>query len=382
MKEDRSLSNSVTPPPPPPPHFVLVHGLGGGAWCWYKIRCLMENSGYRVSCLDLKGAGMDPTDPNTVLSFNDYNKPLLDFLSSLDDNDQARHSAGGLSLSDAIHKFGTKKIKLAVFVAATMLRSGFVTDQDIKDGVPDLSEFGELKEVYDVGFGLGEDHPPTTMMIKKEVQRKIIYQLSPKEDSTLAAMLLKPGPSYALTTTRFVDSDETDNVPRIYIKTMHDNVIKPEQQEAMIKKWPPADVYVLESDHSPFFSAPFLLFGLLVKAAVAYGYLFSRIYCSFLLGGGCWAILILITSGRSCVLCMMSVDCGFFLVVSCRDCLIFMNSRSPVASAVSCQTGNKNKFLLWILCCFFPRFFGSPVAFVNFLLFKAIVRWPSPSVLI
>ncbi|KAL0382231.1 UNVERIFIED_CONTAM: Methylesterase 17 [Sesamum calycinum] len=215
MKEDRSLSNSVTPPPPPPPHFVLIHGIGGGAWCWYKIRCLMENSGYRVSCLDLKGAGMDPTDPNTVLSFNDYNKPLLDFLSSLDDNHQARtlcailfshthtrvilvgHSAGGLSLSDAIHKFGTKKIKLAVFVAATMLRSGFVTDQDIKDGVPDVSEFGELKEVYDVGFGLGEDHPPTTMMIKKEVQRKIIYQLSPQEDSTLAAMLLKPGPSYA-----------------------------------------------------------------------------------------------------------------------------------------------------------------------------------------
>ncbi|KAL0341182.1 UNVERIFIED_CONTAM: Methylesterase 17 [Sesamum radiatum] len=263
MKEDRSLSNSVTPPPPPPPHFVLIHGIGGGAWCWYKIRCLMENSGYRVSCLDLKGAGMDPTDPNTVLSFNDYNKPLLDFLSSLDDNHQARavgfsrrfsvlhtdtpldmcvyvilvgHSAGGLSLSDAIHKFGTKKIKLAVFVAATMLRSGFVTDQDIKDGVPDVSEFGELKE-----------------------------------DSTLAAMLLKPGPSYALTTTRFVESDETDNVPRIYIKTMHDNVVKPEQQEAMIKKWPPADVYVLESDHSPFFSAPFLLFGLLVKAAVAYG---------------------------------------------------------------------------------------------------------------
>ncbi|KAL2248991.1 methylesterase 17 isoform X2 [Sesamum indicum] len=277
MKEDQSLNNSVAPPAPPsppPPHFVLVHGIGGGAWCWYKIRCLMESSGYRVSCLDLKGAGMDPTDPNTVLSFNDYNKPLLDFLSSLHDDHQVilvGHSAGGLSLSDAIHKFGKKKIKLAVFIAATMLRSGFVTDQDIKDGVPDLSEFGELKEVYDVGFGLGEDHPPTTMMINKELQRKIIYQLSPQEDSTLAAMLLRPGPSHALTTARLVESDYADNVPRIYIKTMQDNVVKPEQQEAMIKKWPPSDVYVLESDHSPFFSAPFLLFGLLVKAAVAYG---------------------------------------------------------------------------------------------------------------
>ncbi|KAK4436433.1 Methylesterase 17 [Sesamum alatum] len=277
-EEDQSVKNSVTvsppPPPPPPPHFVLVHGIGGGAWCWYKIRCLMENSGYRVSCVDLKGAGMDPTDPNTVLSFDDYNKPLLDFLSSLHDNHQVilvGHSAGGLSVSDAIHKFGNNKIKLAVFLAATMLRSGFLTDQDIKHGVPDLSEFGEFKEVYDVGFGLGEDRPPTTMMIKKEVQRKIIYQLSPQEDSTLAAMLLRPGPVHALTTARFAESEDANDVPRIYIRTTHDNVIKPEQQEAMIKKWPPSDVYVLESDHSPFFSAPFLLFGLLVKTAVAYG---------------------------------------------------------------------------------------------------------------
>ncbi|KAI3470979.1 hypothetical protein Pfo_027642 [Paulownia fortunei] len=270
-----SLCNNVNPPPPPPvPHFVLIHGISGGAWCWYKIRCLMENSGYKVSCLDLKGAGMNHTDPNTILSFQDYNKPLLDFLSSLHDNQQVilvGHSAGGLSLSDAIHRFGKKKIKLAVFLAATMLKSGFVTDQDVKDGVPDLSGFGEFNEVYDIGFGLGEDHPPTTMMVKKELQRKIIYQLSPQEDSTLAAMLLRPGPIQALTTAQFEEAEDADDVPRIYIRTTQDNVVKPEQQEAMIKKWPPSDVYVLESDHSPFFSAPFLLFGLLVKAAISFG---------------------------------------------------------------------------------------------------------------
>ncbi|KAK6121953.1 hypothetical protein DH2020_044307 [Rehmannia glutinosa] len=295
MKEESFNDKIVNPPPPPPPpaavappHFVLIHGIGGGAWCWYKIKCLMENCGYKVSCLDLKGCGMDHTDPNTILSFHDYNKPLLDFLSSLHDNEQVinyltlfththvcvilvGHSAGGLSLSDAIHKFGKKKIKLAVFIAGTMLRSGFVTDQDIKDGVPDLSGFGELNEVFDIGFGLGQDHPPTTLMVKKELQRKIIYQLCPQEDSTLAAMLLRPGPIQALTTAQFKDTEDKDKVPRIYIKTMQDNVIKPEQQEAMIKKWPPSDVYILESDHSPFFSAPFLLFGLLVKAAVSFG---------------------------------------------------------------------------------------------------------------
>lgn len=68
--------------------FVLVHGFGGGSWCWYKIRCLMENSGYKVSCIDLKSAGIDPTDANSIVSFDDYNQPLMDFMSALPENEQ------------------------------------------------------------------------------------------------------------------------------------------------------------------------------------------------------------------------------------------------------------------------------------------------------
>ncbi|KAJ6348657.1 hypothetical protein OIU77_006270 [Salix suchowensis] len=118
-----------------PAHFVLVHGISGGSWCWYKIRCLMENSGYRVSCIDLKGAGIDPADADSVHSFDDYNKPLMDFMSSLPDNEKVilvGHSAGGLSVTQATHRF-SGKIRLAVYLAATMLKLGFWTDQDIKD---------------------------------------------------------------------------------------------------------------------------------------------------------------------------------------------------------------------------------------------------------
>ncbi|KAF3953801.1 hypothetical protein ACB098_06G128400 [Castanea mollissima] len=257
------------------PHFVLVHGIGGGGWCWYKIRCLMENSGYRVSCVDLRSAGIDQTHADSLLSFDDYNKPLIDFMSALPDNEQiilVGHSAGGLSVTEATHKFA-KKIRLVVYVAATMLKLGYMTEEDVKDGVPDLSEYGD---VYELGFGLGPDQPPTSALVKKEYQRKIIYHLSPHEDSTLAAMLLRPGPIKAIQSARFVavaDEDHNvDKVPRIYIKTLYDRVVKPEQQAAMIKRWPPSDVYVLDSDHSPFFSTPFLLFGLLVKAVASFGF--------------------------------------------------------------------------------------------------------------
>lgn len=42
------------------------------------------------------------------------------------------HSAGGLSVTQATHKF-PNKISLAVYVAATMLKNGVLTEQDIKD---------------------------------------------------------------------------------------------------------------------------------------------------------------------------------------------------------------------------------------------------------
>ncbi|GKU91234.1 hypothetical protein SLEP1_g5134 [Rubroshorea leprosula] len=248
-------------------HFVLVHGIGGGAWCWYKIRCLMENSGHRVSCIDLKSAGIDLSDADSVHSFDDYNKPLIDFMSALPDNEQVilvGHSAGGLSVTEATRKFA-KKIRVAVYVAATMLKTGFQTEDDLKDGVPDLSEFGD---VYDLGFGLGTDCPPTSALVKKHFQRTIIYHMSPQEDSTLAGMLLRPGPLLAITSARFTEEQEDDRlVPRVYIKTLLDRVVKPHQQDTMIKRWPPSQVYVLDSDHSPFFSSPFLLLGLFLKAA-------------------------------------------------------------------------------------------------------------------
>lgn len=249
-------------------HFVLVHGVGHGAWCWYKVRSLMEPSGYKVTCIDLKGAGIEPSDPNTVLTLEDYDQPLANFLSTLPQDEKVilvGHSAGGLSLTDAIHRFASK-IHMAVYVAANMLEHGFSTDQDFKDGDPDLSSYGDI---YEKEYGFGTDQPPTSVLMKEQFQRQIMYNMSPIEDAILASMLLRPGPVRALSGARFIGGPDANRVPRVFMKTMHDRVIKQEQQDAMIKRWPPSKVFVLESDHSPFFSTPSTLFGFLVEAAAA-----------------------------------------------------------------------------------------------------------------
>lgn len=69
-------------------HFVLIHGEGHGSWCWFKLRWLLESSGYQVTCIDLAGAGVDPTDPNTVQSFEQYDKPLLDLISAIPEDEK------------------------------------------------------------------------------------------------------------------------------------------------------------------------------------------------------------------------------------------------------------------------------------------------------
>lgn len=69
---------------------------------------------------------------------------------------------------------------------------------------------------------------------------------------------------------------------------------------------------------------------------------------------------------------------SYIIPLECRfDYLIFMNSRITETSVVSCKSGNKNFLFFWILFCLLPKFLGTPFAFGNYLLIKAIDRHPS-----
>jgi len=153
--------------------------------------------------------------------------------------------------------------------------------------------------VYDLKFSLGDDHPPTSVALREEHQRTILYHQCSHEvnitnhlfihlqkqdkfqrthhheqtflqDSTLASIRLRPWPA-ALSTARFGHVDDgakssVNAVRRVYIKTTNDHMVKPEQQEAMIRRWPPSEVVAIDTDHSPFFSAPERLFELILRS--------------------------------------------------------------------------------------------------------------------
>ncbi|XP_059623862.1 methylesterase 10-like [Cornus florida] len=103
-------------------HFVLVHGSGHGAWCWYKLVTLLKSVGHRVTALDLAASGVDPRRPDEIASLFEYVQPLMDFMASLPHGERVvlvGHSYGGFCISLAMESF-PEKISVAIFIAAFM----------------------------------------------------------------------------------------------------------------------------------------------------------------------------------------------------------------------------------------------------------------------
>lgn len=69
-------------------HFVLVHGGGFGAWCWYKTIALLEEGGFKATAVDLTGSGIHSFDTNSITSLSQYVKPLADFLEKLPEGEK------------------------------------------------------------------------------------------------------------------------------------------------------------------------------------------------------------------------------------------------------------------------------------------------------
>jgi hypothetical protein len=68
--------------------FVLVHGEGFGAWCWYKTIALLEEAGLVPIAIDLTGSGIDLADTSSVTTLAEYSKPLISYLENLPEDEQ------------------------------------------------------------------------------------------------------------------------------------------------------------------------------------------------------------------------------------------------------------------------------------------------------
>ncbi|KAK1276526.1 Methylesterase 1 [Acorus gramineus] len=205
-------------------HFVLVHGLGHGAWCWYKLTTLLRSAGHRATAIDLSASGIHPTIFRDIHNFDEYAKPLIDFLVSLPHDDRVilvGHSFGGLSLALAMERF-PNKISLAVFLTAFM---------------PDTAS------------------PPAHVI---------------NEDYTLATTLVRVGSFFQeeLTNLPAFSMGRYGSVDRAFVICGEDKIIPRDYQIWMLENYAVEVVKEIEeADHMAMLSKPKELFELLMEIA-------------------------------------------------------------------------------------------------------------------
>ncbi|KAJ4967294.1 hypothetical protein NE237_019143 [Protea cynaroides] len=162
-------------------HFVLVHGVGHGGWCWYKIKPMLESAGHQVTAVDLAASGINMAKIDEVHTMADYTEPLMELMDSLSPGEKVTlvgHSLGGFNLALAMDRF-PDQISAAVFLTAFMPDSthspSYVLDQRIRR-FPGSAAVDWL----DSQFSSDPDavNPKTTMLFGPKFLASNLYQLS------------------------------------------------------------------------------------------------------------------------------------------------------------------------------------------------------------
>nr|XP_004300558.2 PREDICTED: salicylic acid-binding protein 2-like isoform X2 [Fragaria vesca subsp. vesca] len=223
-------------------HFVLVHGSGHGAWCWYKLATLLSSTGHNVTTLDLPASGINQTQQQQLHSFSDYAEPLFEFLGSLPPEEKVilvGHSMGGPVISIAMEMF-PEKIAAAVFATAFM--PGYCLFKPIQ--LVERTVVSDSQFINDQGV----DNPPSAMIFGPKRLATKLYQLSPPEDLTLALSLVRIFPLFKEDIK--LSKEKYGSVPRVFIVSDQDLSIEEDAQMWMIENNPPNEVKVINgADH-------------------------------------------------------------------------------------------------------------------------------------
>ncbi|XP_027346587.1 putative methylesterase 12, chloroplastic [Abrus precatorius] len=248
--------------------FVLIHGEGFGAWCWYKTVALLEEAGLLPLALDLTGSGIDLTDTNSVTTLAEYSKPLTVYLENLPEDEKVvlvGHSIGGACISYALEHY-PQKISKAIFLCATMVSDSQKPFDVFANELGSAERF--MQESKFLIHGNGKEKPPTGFMFEKEQMKGLYFNQSPAKDVALAMVSMRHSPLGPILEKLSLSPDKYGIGRRFYIQTLDDRALSPDVQEKLVRENPPEGVFKIKgSDHCPFFSKPQSLHKILLEIA-------------------------------------------------------------------------------------------------------------------
>jgi pimeloyl-ACP methyl ester carboxylesterase len=238
--------------------FVLVHGAFHGGWCWERLIPLLVARGHTVLAPTLPAVDTSKTAPESVVKA--WGRFVANVVSQ-----QSRgiilvgHSRGGIVISQAAHEV-PDKIAGLVYLTATLIPAGR-SIQDVNDTigagiVPEL----ELERTAD-----GE-----SLLCPQDQLTPMFYGRTSPEWVDRVRTSISPEPIGAfLAPVEF--SEAARAIPRAYIECTDDRILPLAYQRRMQRALPCSPVLSIDSDHSPFFSAPEALADALEDIAQAFG---------------------------------------------------------------------------------------------------------------
>lgn len=240
--------------------YVLVHGGWHGAWCWKKVVPLLEAKGNRVVAIDLPSHGDDKT-PVATVTLNDYVQKIVGAATAQTGPViLVGHSMAGVVIAQAAEVLGNGKVAKLVFLDAFMPRNGeSVIALAGKAGAQNKAA-GKPESAPSLTESLILSDDKTTSVVKPEMVSQLFYHDCSADDIAFAKAHVGRQSMACLGTPVTVTDARYGAIPKFYILCTQ---AKDLDKSSLVQNVPCQKVYTLASSHSPFFSMPEKLVGIL-----------------------------------------------------------------------------------------------------------------------
>ncbi|CAJ2635488.1 salicylic acid-binding protein 2-like [Trifolium pratense] len=251
-------------------HYVLVHGVCHGAWCWYKVKPRLESAGHLVTVLDLAASGTNLKKIEDVNTISEYSEPLLQLMATIPPNEKVilvGHSLGGLNIALAMEQF-PEKVAVGVFLTAVAPdidhNASYVLEKFI-ESIP-AAEWLDTEN-----FQSGSKK---SMLFGPKFLSNKLYQQSSTEDLELAKTLLRPGSLFIedlIQQKNLFSKQGYGSVPRAFVVCKDDLGIPLKFQHWMIQNAGINDVLEIKgADHMAMLCKPQQLYDSLNQISTKY----------------------------------------------------------------------------------------------------------------
>ncbi len=224
--------------------YVLVHGAYHGGWCYEKIVPLLEAAGHTAIAVDLPGHGDNPA-PMAEVTLDAY---VGHVCSVIDAQSEpvilVGHSLGGMTITQVCEQI-PDKVAWVVYLTAMLPKNG--------QNRSDLAEYEGPDDMASKRI-ISDDGLSST--ISRDIIPPTFYAECPPDDVARAIERLVPQALEPLQNRARTTPERFGSVRRAYIECLRDNAIPIAMQRAMIAAQPCEKVFTIDTDHSPFYSAP------------------------------------------------------------------------------------------------------------------------------